>query len=95
MKATATALKERSLDLFKKTLKDYHDREPSLPRFESRLTGRIAARSVDPNPPFISLRHAPGTELDPCYRAVLVCRAVLGRFGGRTNTTGGRREVSS
>jgi len=27
MKATATALKERSLDLFKKTLKEYHERQ--------------------------------------------------------------------
>lgn len=95
MKATATALKERSLDLFKKTLKDYHDREPSFLCSESRLTSRIAARSLDPNPPFISLRYAFGTELDSCYRAVLVCRAVVGRFGGWANITGGRGEVSS
>jgi hypothetical protein len=32
MKATATALKERSLDLFKKTLKEYHERESDQAR---------------------------------------------------------------
>ena len=69
MKATAKALKERSLDLFKKALKEYHERTLPLSG-ENRqgvvlIKGRTATRPIDPNASLVAVRHPVGAKFDP------------------------------
>lgn len=65
MKATATALKERSLDLFKKALKDYHDRERDARVLSvGKLTCRAATGPSDPHASLLAVRHAARAEFD-------------------------------
>ena len=70
MKATATALKERSLDMFKTALKDYQERESSscflLFVIVGQLTlghwARTPTRSIDPVTSFVIIRYTSRTE---------------------------------
>ena len=98
MSATATALKERSLDLFKTALKEYQERECFACGRWSALRmnwiSRTPTRSPDTIPPLHLVRHATGAESRPCDRAVLLGGVVLGRTRSRTAAAGGRGEVS-
>jgi 26S proteasome regulatory subunit N6 len=95
MRATANALKERSLELFKETLKEYQGRQFFCARHMSNAKlCRIATRSSHPLTPLGPVRQSPRAKSAACTRAVLVSRAVVDCAGGWTDTAGCGGEVS-